>query len=108
MKNNMTIIEKLYQGEIIPEKELESLAFGYSFRGCDKLGDNYIFEEEIEGELNRWAQDMRTIFRVDDDYWCVPWQRGLTKYQENEFWDQPYRVIPKTEQIVVTRYERMD
>ena len=108
MKNNMTIIEKLYQGEIIPEKELKCLAFGCSFRGCDKLGDNYIFEEEIEGELNRWTQDMRTIFRVEDDYWCVLWQRGLTEYQENEFYDQPYRVVPKTEQIVVTRYERVD
>lgn len=104
----MTIIEKLYQGEIIPKKELECLTIGYSLCGCDELGNNYIFEEEIEGEDNRWTKDMRTIFRVGDDYWCLPWQRGLTEYQENEFYSQPYRVVPKTEQIVVTRYERMD
>lgn len=104
----MTIIEKLYQGEILSEKELECLVFGYSFHGCDELGDNYIFEEEIEGEDNRWTKDMSTIFRVGNDYWCLPWERGLTKYQKDEFCDQPYRVIPKTEQIVVTRYERMD
>ena len=35
----MTIIEKLYQGEILSEKELECLVFGYSFHGCDELGD---------------------------------------------------------------------
>lgn len=108
MKNNMTIIEKLYQSEVLLEKELECLAFGYSFCECDELGNDYIFEEEIEGEDNRWTKDMETIFRVGTDYWCLPWQRGLTEYQENEFWDQPYRVVPKTEQIVVTRYERMD
>lgn len=104
----MTIIEKLYQGEILSEKELECLVFGYSFHGCDELGDNYILEEEIKGKNNRWTKDMETIFRVGDDYWCLPWQRGLTEYQGNGFYDQPYRVIPETEQIVVTRYERMD
>ena len=51
---------------------------------------------------------MSTIFKVGNDYWCLPWERGLTKYQKDEFYDQPYRVIPKTEQIVATRYERMD
>ena len=104
----MTIIEKLYQGEIIPVKELKCLVFGCSLRGCDELGDDYIFEKEIEGADDRWTKDMKTIFRVGDDYWCLPWQRGLTKYRENRFYDQPYRVVPKTEQIVVTIYERTD
>lgn len=102
----MTIIEKLYQGEVLLEKELKAIALGWGYTEKE-IGD-YEFVNEIEGELNRWTQDMRTIFRVDDDYWCIPWQRGLTEYQENEFYDQPYRVVPKTEQIVVTRYERMD
>lgn len=102
----MTIIEKLYQGEVLLEKELKAIALGWGYTEKE-IGD-YEFVNEIEGELNRWTQDMRTIFRVDDDYWCIPWQRGLTEYQENEFYDQPYRVAPKTEQIVVTRYERMD
>lgn len=102
----MTIIEKLYQGEVLLEKELKSLAFGCEYTEKE-IGD-YEFVDEIEGKDNRWTKDMETIFRVGADYWCLPWRRGLTEYQENEFWDQPYRVVPKTEQIVVTRYERMD
>lgn len=102
----MTIIEKLYQGEVLLEKELKAIALGCEYTEKE-IGD-YEFVDEIEGELNRWTQDMRTIFKVGTDYWCVPWQRGLTEYQENGFWGQPYRVVPKTEQIIVTRYERMD
>lgn len=102
----MTIIEKLYQGEVLLEKELKAIALGCEYTEKE-IGD-YEFVDEIEGELNRWTKDMETIFRVGADYWCLPWRRGLTEYQENEFWDQPYRVIPETEQIVVTRYERMD
>lgn len=102
----MTIIEKLYQGEILLKEELEAIAYDYGYDE-EKMGD-YEFVIEIEGEDNRWTKDMETIFKVGDDYWCLPWQRGLTECQENEFWNQPYRVIPKTEQIVVTRYERID
>lgn len=102
----MTIIEKLYQGEVLLEKELKAIALGWGYTE-EETGD-YEFVDEIKGELNRWTQDRKTIFRVGNDYWCLPWRRALTEYQENEFYNQPYRVVPKTEQIVVTRYERMN
>lgn len=26
------------------------------------------------------------------DSYAIDWMRGLTEYQESEFWDQPYKV----------------
>lgn len=33
---------------------------------------------------------------------------GLTEYQENEFYDQPYRVVKKTRVITETYYETLE
>lgn len=32
---------------------------------------------------------------------CVPWQKGLTECQENEFWDDPYRVEKRVETVQI-------
>ena len=39
----------------------------------------------IEGDCDRWTQDMETIFEVEGRRFAVCWFRGLTEYQENEF-----------------------
>ena len=48
--------------------------------------------EEISGENRRWSQGMQTIFKVDNRYFSICWEKGLTEMQENEFYDQPEEV----------------
>lgn len=98
----MNIIEKLYAGKNLDEYERKCLAYGDG-----DLGE-YEWVDEVEYDSGRWSQNMETIFKVGDDLWAIPWRRGLTECQENEFWDQPYRVIKKTRVIAETYYETMD
>lgn len=97
----MNIIEKLYAGKNLDEYELKCLAYGDS-----DLGE-YERVDEIEYDFGRWTLSMETIFKVGDDLWAIPWQKGLTEYQENEFYNQPHRVIKKTRVITETYYETM-
>ena len=96
----MNIIEKLYAGKNLNEYELKCLAYGDGDLG-------YEWVDEVGYDSGRWSQFMETIFRVGDDLWAIPWQRGLTECQENEFYDQPYRVIKKTRVITETYYETL-
>lgn len=98
----MNIIEKLYAGKNLDEYELKCLAYGDG-----DLGE-YEWLYKIGHDSGKRMQNMETIIKVGDDLWAIPWQRGLTEWQENEFYAQPYRVIKKTRVIAETYYETMD
>ena len=102
----MTIIEKMYAGEELSEKELRYLATGYS-RYCDTEPGEYEKIDLAEGDCGRWTQDMETIIQVGNDLWAIPWDRGLTECQPNEFWEQPYRVERRERIITQTYYEKI-
>lgn len=100
----MTIIEKMYAGEELSKKELRCLATGYE---CDTEPGEYKEIDQMEGDSGRWTQSMDTIIRVGDDLWCIPWESGLTEYQESEFYWQPYRVERKERIITEVYYEKI-
>lgn len=96
----MTIQDKIIQGVDLTEKELYDCSMG--------LVGTWI--EDREGEKHRWTQSMTTIFKIDEQYYALEWEQGLTEYQENEFWEQPYKV-KKVEEVItttVTRYVTME
>lgn len=93
----MTIIEKMYAGEKLSEKELSALVFADVEDDCEIV-------TESEGEESRWSRTIDTIIKVGEDYWDIPWERGLTEYQENMFWEQPFRVKPVEKVITVTNW----
>lgn len=80
-------------GEELTEKEIKTL-----------IWDGYI--DEIEGETHRWYREVKTIIKIDSELYAIDWDRGLTELQENEYPNQPYRVVRKEKQITVTYYER--
>lgn len=84
-------VAKLKNGEKLNEREIATLAYD----GCRV--------DEIEGDNGRWTQGVTTIIDIDGELWEIDWARGLTEYQENEFYDQPYRV--KKVEKKVTRIE---
>lgn len=62
--------------------------------------------DTIEGEHSRWTQHMTTIFKYENKLYALEWEHGLTEYQENEFYDQPYEVEEKKEFVEVIKYVR--
>ena len=84
-------VAKLKNGEKLSEREIKTLVYyGYTV-------------DEIEGDSGRWTQHVSTIINIDGELWEIDWDRGLTEYQENEFYNQPYRV--KKVEKEVTRVE---
>lgn len=94
------IKSKIINGEVLTEKELEYCAWGDVGNPID----------EVEGDSGRWSQLMSTIFEIDGQLYCIDWERDLTEYQENEYWNQPYKVR-REEKVVTTTvvsYVRME
>lgn len=83
-------IAHLKAGEELTEKEIKTL-----------IWDGYIIDE-IEGETHRWYREVKTIIKIDSELYAIDWDRGLTALQENEYPNQPYRVVRKEKQITVT------
>lgn len=101
----MTIIEKMYAGEELSEKELRCLITGWD---CDTEPGKYKEIDGIEADYGRWTKTIETIIRVGDDLWCIPWECGLTECQEDEFPWQPYRVERKERIVTQVYYEEIE
>lgn len=89
------IINKLSSKEPLSESEIIYLI------------DNYEISTK-KGEDNRWTRDMFTVVEINDKHYAIPWRKGLTEKQENEYSEQPYEVIGKEKTIVITVWERKE
>ena len=87
------IINKLKNGEELSEKEIK------------KLVDEGDFVDEIKGNDHRWQKEIQTIIDVDGQLYAVDWLMGLTECQENEFFNQPYKVKYVEKQVTIKSYE---
>lgn len=92
MENKKTVIQKLLDHENLDYKELESLIFDH---------DDIHFETII-GENRRWSRAITKVFKINDRYFMVDYDEGLTEYQENEYYDQPTEVALIQEQVIKT------
>lgn len=92
----------IFRGKLLnksfTEGELKDLAW------CDVDADVEMITQE-EGEQHRWTQDVSTIFEFEGKYYSLDWDRGLTEYQENEFYTQPYQVEKGVKTIEVTNWK---
>lgn len=61
-----------------------------------------------EGEDLRWVKPVTSIFELCGRFFAIDWYEGLTEYQSNEFYDQPYEVTKHTKQITVTEWVRKE
>lgn len=86
------VVNKLKSGKKLNENEIATLVYeGFEV-------------DEIKGDSYRWTQSIQTIINIDGELWEIDWQKGLTEYQENEFYNQPYRVVKREKQVIVTEY----
>ena len=82
--NEKDFLERFDKGEEFTRQELEKIC--WSFEEVD----------EIDGDCGRWTQNIKTIFVIDERYFAISWERGLTEYQEDEFYEQPCEVEEHT------------
>lgn len=73
------MVNKIDSKEKLTEYELKTLVYNYEI-------------ESIKGENNRWTRDVDTVVELCGRFFMIPWQEGLTEYQEDEFYIQPYEV----------------
>lgn len=83
------MIQKIDKREKLSEKELRILV------------QEYEIESEWE-ENHRWTRSVCTIVKLDERYFAVNWEEGLTECQEDEFYEQPYEVEKKTYEKTIT------
>ena len=74
------MVQKIENDEKLTESEIEECIWDYP-----RI-------ELIEGDSGRWTQYMESIIELCGRTFCFPWEKGLTEYQENGFYYQPYEV----------------
>jgi hypothetical protein len=83
------MVQKIDSGEKLSENELRSLVFENG-------------EESEWGENRRWTRRVATIVKLCGRYFAINWEEGLTEYQENAFYEQPYEVEKRTYEKTIT------
>lgn len=85
-------LDKYDSGAKFTENEIRDMIWGFKQ------------VEEDEGYNHRWTQDITTVIQVEDRYFRIWWERGLTEYQENCYHNQPVEVTPhKHEKLITVR-----
>lgn len=74
------IYKKLQNKEMLSEEEIESLVWD----------SEQVYEEA--GKDHRWQKEMFTVVKVENKFYGICWMKGLTEYQENEYFEQPFEV----------------
>ncbi len=93
---NQTFLERFDRKETFDEWERQMMAWG-------EVGTEV---DNIENDSGRWTTHMTTVFEIGGRYFAIDWDRGLTEYQENEYWNQPVEVTKRQYEktIVVTEW----
>lgn len=67
------ILNKIDSGEKLNKSELSNLVWDFEEVDCE-YGDN-----------RRWSRSVTSIVKINDRFFCIKWENGLTENQENEF-----------------------
>ena len=94
----MTIKEKFLNKEEFTSDEVEQVI-------CEGAEDVKQIET-LEGEDRRWSRTDIIVFKVNDRYFELEYEHGLTECQENEYYCQKPIEVKKVERVVkITDWE---
>lgn len=90
---NDKLLQRVYNGEQnFTESELSDLVYEY---------DRFDF---IEGEDRRWSRYNLIILKIEDKYFEIGYDEGLTENQENSYDSQPVEVeLSEKERVIIER-----
>ena len=91
--------ESKLKNKTFTEEELQELVQDYLFTNQGDRVEYEIIDTIYDNELNRWSRNVQTIIKYKNKYYSILWEEGLTEYQDNGFYEQPYEVIKKTKVI---------
>lgn len=93
---NQTFLQRFDRKETFDGRERQMMAWG-------EIGAEV---DQIEHGSSRWMTHMTTVFEIGGRYFAIDWDRGLTEFQENEYWKQPVEVTKRKYEktIVVTEW----
>lgn len=91
--------ESKLKNKTFTEEELQELIQDYLFTNQGDRIEYEIIDTIYDNELNRWSRNVQTIIKYKNKYYSILWEEGLTEYQDNGFYEQPYEVIKKTKVI---------
>lgn len=83
-------LEKIEKNENLTEQELSELVFTYAIE--------HSYDADNTG---RWTIPCKSIIKLCGKTFAIDWDKGLTEYQENEFFNQPYAVKKRTRTITI-------
>lgn len=83
------VTAKILNGEKLTEEEIRELVWDYEV-------------DREEGDNRRWSRTITSIVKLCDKYFSIDWEQGLTEYQENEYYNQPYEVVKHTYEKTIT------
>lgn len=68
-----------------------------------------LYDEREYDEPRRWSRFVTSICKLNDRYYVVEWDQGLTEMQEDYMLDGDiYEVEPYEETIIVKRWRRVE
>lgn len=91
--------ESKLKNKTFTDEELQELVQDYLFTNQGDRIEYEIINTIYDDELNRWSRNVQTIIKYKNKYYSILWEEGLTEYQDNGFYEQPYEVIKKTKVI---------
>ena len=62
--------------------------------------------DEIEGKDRRWSRTNTTIVQIEDKFYSVYWECGLTECQENEYEAQDAPEVKMVEEEKVIKIKK--
>jgi hypothetical protein len=65
-----------------------------------ELAVNEYEVDRFEGDDRRWSRTVTTIVDLDGHYYAIPWEQGLTEYQESEYSAGDYPEVKRHVQVV--------
>lgn len=88
---NREILEKIESGYVFEERELEELVYS------GKVVDNQY------GDKGRWTRSVYTIIQLEDRFFGIDWEEGLTESQEDLFYETSLKEVEKFEEVKVIK-----
>lgn len=96
---------KLYNKNFSQE-ELENLLW-LNYQCTDDELDLQGVDEIKDAYLDRWSRPAGYIFTYNNEFFRIDYDEGLTEYQENCNFSQPYKVQKTEKQITITEWEEI-
>lgn len=89
------MFNKITHNENLSEKEIQDIIDSYEI-------------SRIDGESSRWTKSITSICKLENSYFQIDWEQGLTEYQENMYMNQPFGVFKEEKIVTRTRIDWID